>query len=663
MGGGVEYLSSVKSGPAMPFLNMSLRLASSFLVTGEYTHGVRFKGMVNYRLPSNVSFDILYTRYNKKQTAINFNILEERKATISAPVFGKKFSAFIRGTVDQIILPSTRSTTAELLVSGAVFGIGTNLTTYAVFAEKVNPYVYSNVSLSFKFLKGFVLTPQAQFEYNHSELISAKAELEKRIFRNGFANLSFERNFKSDINNTQIGFRYDLSAVQTAFTFRQTDDRSNLIETARGSLLYDQKTHYLAANSRTSVGRGGVTIKTFLDFNSNGIYDPGEPVITGLNVRVSGGRVEMSRKDSLMRIFELEPYVSYYLELDKNSFENIAWKLPFTTLKVSIDPNKMKLIEIPVSVNGEASGYVYLQSNSGRKGQGRIFVSFFSENEKFITKTLTESDGYFSFLGLKPGNYYAVVDSAQLSRLKAVSIPAKIPFTIKKTLDGDVYDGLEFTIKYLAPEIDTVQKKQTEKTTDPIDLKRDKEPQGVPDINKKIEDTIKPSINKSGPAKGTKPANSDSVLRQKITTKIKAGVNDTITSVKTKPKQKITRSDTSSSNKGIIKEKTKKTDTISKKIIAPEKEIWKSDSATRNKLMQNEYFMIMQAGAFKISENAEKLAAKLEKKYPGDVTIETVGGWYKVRVIFTGKSQREVTMKTSHMKQSGYRDAFPVHEK
>ncbi len=473
VGGGVEYLSSVTSGPVMPFVNLSLRIATGFLVSAEYTHGVRFKGIINYRLPSNLQFDILYTRFHRNQTAINFNILEERKAVISIPFSGKKISSFVRFTLDQIILPTTQSTTAELLLSGSLFGVNANLTTYSLFAEQNTPYVYSNISLGFRLPGGFILTPQAQYEYNHNDFISAKCEIEKRIFRNGYANLSYERNFKSNISNAQVGLRYDFSFAQTAFTFRQTNSRSNLIETARGSMIYDRKTGYLVLNNRTSVGRGGLTILSFLDMNCNGKRDPGEPKIPGLSIRLIGGRVEMSAKDTLLRVFDLEPYVSYFLELDKNSFENISWRLPLNTLRVYVDPNQMKLIEIPVFVYGEASGYVYLKNRSGQKGQGRVFVSFFSAQDKLIAKTLTESDGYFSFLGLPPGSFYACVDSSQLSNLNMVSAPDKIPFTLQRTSEGDVVDGLEFILESLEkgadidiiqqPKEEPVREKETEK--------------------------------------------------------------------------------------------------------------------------------------------------------------------------------------------------------
>ena len=126
----------------MPFLNFSMRLASQLLISGDYTHGVRFRGIFSYRLPSNLQFELNYTSYKKGQMAIRTNYLEERKAIISMPVHGKKMSAFFRLSLNQIVLPLAQNTSAEFLISGTALDISTNLTTYALFSDAVRPYVY-----------------------------------------------------------------------------------------------------------------------------------------------------------------------------------------------------------------------------------------------------------------------------------------------------------------------------------------------------------------------------------------------------------------------------------------------------------------------------------------------------------------------------------------
>lgn len=447
VGGGLEYLSSVKSGNSMPFLNTSLRLASSLLISGEYTYGVRSKGILSYRLPSNVQFELNYTKYDKDQKAINYNYLEERKLAVSVPIRSANFAAFSRLTLNQIILPRTKYTTAELLLSGAILGVNTNFTTYSLLSDLAQPYTYSNLSLSFKLPGSIILTPQTQFEYNHSEFISMKCGVEKHLFKHGFMNLTYEQNFRSNFSNIEVGFRYDFSFAQVGFSARRSNNTTTLVQSASGSLMLDAKTDYIGTSSRSSVGKGGITLLPYLDLNCNGLREPNEPKAYGLNLHINGGRIEINAKDTTIRIFDLEPYSNYLVILDGTNFDNIAWQMKKKTLIVAIDPNLFKLIEVPIAVVGEAAGTVYLDGNSGQKGQGRIIVNFYRNDSSFAARTLSEADGYFSYLGLAPGEYLARIDAAQLSKLHMVSSPPSMKFTISAGFDGDVFDGLEFVLR------------------------------------------------------------------------------------------------------------------------------------------------------------------------------------------------------------------------
>jgi len=113
LGGGAEYLSSVASGPLMPFVNASLRITNNLLLSGEYAHSVRTKGTLTWRLPSNMQLDLSYTRYDREQKAINYNYLEERRASLSLPLKIKKFMAYSRFSFYQIVLPVSEYTTGE----------------------------------------------------------------------------------------------------------------------------------------------------------------------------------------------------------------------------------------------------------------------------------------------------------------------------------------------------------------------------------------------------------------------------------------------------------------------------------------------------------------------------------------------------------------------
>jgi hypothetical protein len=240
-------------------------------------------------------------------------------------------------------------------------------------------------------------------------------------------------------------------------TARKSDNKYAFTETASGSLMYDAGTKYLSASSRNSVGKGGITMFAFLDMNGNGKYDKHEPKAYGLQLHINGGRVESRDRDTTIRVFELEPYVNYFVSLAGTNFDNISWQIKHKSFNIAVGPNQFRTIEIPISVMGEAAGTVYFGSGSSLKGQGRVLVNFYRSDNSLAAQTMTESDGYFSYLGLKPGKYIARIDPSQMVKINMHATPEGIPFEIHSGTEGDVVDGLEFIVRSNNPEPEQVQ--------------------------------------------------------------------------------------------------------------------------------------------------------------------------------------------------------------
>jgi cell division protein FtsN len=447
LGAGFEYLSSVPGSPLMPFADASVRITNNLLVSGEYTHRVRSRGTLTWRLPSNIQLDLLYARYDKDQKAISYNYLEERKASLSLPVRIARMAGYSRLSYYQIIFPESQYTSAEWVLAASFSRVSANLTTYGVFSDYFTPSIYSNLSLGVRLPANFVIMPQAQYNYSGREFISAKINLEKRLFRNGYMNGSFEHNFRYNMNIGEVGIRWDFSFAQAGISARQTNEYTTFVQYARGSLINDRKTSFTKADNRTNVGRGGISVIAFLDLNANGLRDQGEPKAAGLNIRSNGGRIERNEEDTIIHIIGLEPYVKHFIEVDENNFDNISWRIPKKIFAVVVDPNMLKTIEIPVNVAGEATGTVMLEKEGKRTGQSRIIVNFHNSAGVIIGRALSEDDGYFSYFGLTPGDYLVAVDTAQLRRLDMTSEPESLTFSIRTDIEGDYVQGLDFTLR------------------------------------------------------------------------------------------------------------------------------------------------------------------------------------------------------------------------
>ncbi len=467
IGGGIEHLSSVATGRNMPFVNASLRLSSNLLLSGEYTYGVRSKFVASYHMPSDLQLELDYTRYKRGQQAINNLYLEERRAIVSFPFRSKKFTVFSRVSLYQVILPTTKLTSAskyttgEGLLSGVFFGINTNFTTYAWFTEQAAPYVYSSLSMAFRLPGKIILTPQVQYDYGLRRIIDMRTELGKYLDSRGFLNIFYEKNVKSNFQSFGIALRYDFSFAASSFSITHVDQTTAMVQSATGSMMYDDRTHYLGYNTRSSVGKGALIVRPYLDLNGNGRRDKGEPGVSGLTVRINGGIMQKNAADSSIIVTDLEAYASYILRLDA-SFENVAWNIRNKTIRIVIDPNQFKVVEVPVAIAGEVTGTVYLSENvsagvqDSMKGpahsrpQDRIIVGFYTSSDTtLVGQATTEADGSFDFSGLAPGSYIAHISSAQMRKLNMISIPYSLPFTILPNKNGDVAEGLQFVIRSL----------------------------------------------------------------------------------------------------------------------------------------------------------------------------------------------------------------------
>ena len=464
VGGGVEYLTPLDSAANyIPFAKASLKLSPTMLLSGEYNYGVDFNTIFNWRFKSDLQLELNYKKYDKGQSAITTSYLEERKLSVSMPVRFPKFSFYTRLSLNQYILSTTEYTTAEFLFSGSLFGVNTNLTTNAQYSGSGDPTIYSSLSLSLRLPGEIILTPQTQYNYSEGNFTTARCGLEKKLFKKGYLTLSYERNVKDKTNNIEMGFRYDFSFAQAGITAQRNAKKTTFTESASGSIVLDVRSKYLGTSSRTSVGTGGLIIYPFMDVNCNGKRDKGEPKAYGLQVHINGGRIEQNDKDTTVRVFELESYADHVITLDGSAFDNIAWQMKNKNIKVTVEPNMFRRIEVPVSVFGEASGTVYMANKKGTNGQGRILINIYRSNKSLVKSTMSEADGYFSYLGLPPGNYIAGIDPVQMSKLDMVATP-DIPFTVKPNIDGDMIDNLEFTIRKnkedetVEEPVDTVQK-------------------------------------------------------------------------------------------------------------------------------------------------------------------------------------------------------------
>jgi hypothetical protein len=447
VGGGIEYLSSIVNGPFIPYATTTLQPFNRLTIYGEYAMGVRLRGLLDLYFSKDALLEIEYIKYKNGQQAVYFNPPEERKIKLSFPLKYKKVTGFSKLDFTQFVYNSFSSNQINAMVSTYFLEFSFNLSTQLNWWDHQPTYISSNLSLSYRLANGIAISPSAQYNISQGELLAAKIIVEKRV-TNKYASISYERNARNNENLFSLNLKCDLPFAKTNVSASISRSAIALSESVQGSLSFNGGNHYIQTGSNSSLSKGGISLYPFLDLNHNGLFDSGEHKVKLNTVRILGGKIIDAKKDSIIRISDLNAFTSYFIELNDNNLENIAWRFRHKKYQVLIDPNQFKRIDIPIFPVGEISGMVYRDENNTMKGIGRIKIRFLEKkSSKVVAETLSESDGYFTYLGFEPGEFVARIDSAQLKDLNFMADPKQKAFTIKALEEGDVVSDVDFIIK------------------------------------------------------------------------------------------------------------------------------------------------------------------------------------------------------------------------
>jgi hypothetical protein len=444
--GGLEYVSALEKNKIIPYFGTSVRLANQLFISGGYYSKVKYTGNLNFSSSKNIRLNLDYTKFNKNQEAVRFNYSELRKMSVSSPIQTSFFSGFTRFTYQQNLSPNSIFNISELLLSGRIYKMNFNFTTNSYFTNKTKPFVVSNLSTSLRLPKGIVLIPNIRYEYNSTGINSLRVEAKKRVFKKGFLQASLNLDFKRKIHSFQIGFQYNFKFSNMAFSSNINKNTTSFSQSASGSLIFEPTGDFVKFNNRTSINRGSIKFVPFLDTNDNGKRDPNENHVTGLEVEINGGNKHVNPKQGTTVITRLELYIEQYVTFNTTRINNIAWHLKNKTLNITLNPNQLKIVEIPFSVVGEVAGMVQYGSDGQLGGASGLKINIYKNDTVFVTSILSQPDGYFNFLGLTSGSYSAKIDSNQLQELELQVKSKNTEFIIENGTYGAIVDNLEFKI-------------------------------------------------------------------------------------------------------------------------------------------------------------------------------------------------------------------------
>lgn len=445
VGGGIEYLSSIIDQPAIPFANLAFQPFTKMVIKMNYANGVSYGGLFNYYFGQSTFLEVDYINYVEGQKATLNITNEELKVQLTVPFKRSKFSGSTQFNFMQYGYDTFNFNQFNAVFSGRYKNYSSNVSLSSNWITNKDPFISTTVVFAHRLRNGLTIRPSFQYNVSDSNMIRFRADLEKRLAKMSFS-ASYERNLQFSTDNLFFNFKYDLPYARTNVSATYANNNMNLAQGAQGSLTFGGDNGYVNKGNNSALGKGGILLYPFLDLNQNGKRDDGEKIVLLNNVKVSGAKAVISQKDSIIRISDLNAFVKYNIGFSDAELENISWRFKNHSYQILVDPNQYKIVEVPIVVMGEIGGSVFLNTDNQSKGLGRISVQIFNSVGEKVAEVLSESDGYFNYLGLKPGKYTVRADVKQLENLDYQSSPKSHEVAIDVSEDGTVLEGLDFYI-------------------------------------------------------------------------------------------------------------------------------------------------------------------------------------------------------------------------
>ncbi len=421
----------------------------NLIVNGSFAPGNSAKLSLNFSQPSMIGISGSFTNYYENSLNNKMGQISNTRFSISLPI---KFGQRRLGLRYHLSFDQYRNYTHTNMsygFNGSIYKFNFNYlgsNKIIDFNNRMERELTSQLILSCNLIR--FIRPQVRLNYNHNlnELSSVALFLTKRIFKTGQASFSFDRNLQTQSNIIMFTISLFTDFAEFSTKAHSFSGQLSVSQVQRGSIRFDQWDKAFKFDRRNGLGLGTAKIWPFLDQNYNGVREEGEPLLPELRAKVGGSSGKKYGKGQLYYYDGLRAYNQYTVRIDPYSLDNPQLQPAHENFLVTINPNTVSEIDIPVVTAGEVTGQVDRNIEDGKVGVGGIQVELMNEATGKITEIITFNNGEFYHLGLVPGMYRAYIDRDQLKKYGYIAEPAVRSFQVKTVEGGDYIDNINFTI-------------------------------------------------------------------------------------------------------------------------------------------------------------------------------------------------------------------------
>jgi hypothetical protein len=276
---------------------------------------------------------------------------------------------------------------------------------------------------------------------------------------------TYERSFTADASLMRFDLRYFFPFMKVDIGVVRSRDRTAWAQRAAGFIGFASPGATFIADNRARAGFGSALVRPFVDANDNNVMDDDELPVTSAKMTWASeeyaARANTRRVDDLgWGILNTVPYRLYNLEFTKDAFENPLWVAPYRSFRLTAEPGRYRVVDIPLKVGGIIRGRVF--ATDPENGTDRTTVpnvrlvlrSTAWRNEipageplPFEATVATFTDGSFEFAAVPPGEYDLSLVISDLARAGLATDARPVPVSVVSRPEGSVLEGVEFVVK------------------------------------------------------------------------------------------------------------------------------------------------------------------------------------------------------------------------
>ena len=468
-GGSIADLSGSQTR-IFPFLQSWLRLGNNMIISGSHTYRRMSEGALRLMFSGSQSLRMDLKRYYRTPGYNKLGKSLETSLNTSFPVkIGfLDISTFINSRYTRLYSGNQNLNILSGLSTRLPLGIYARFSNRMVLhnadIRKVRPVqTESNLQLSRRILTKLFLGPRLSFDHHLQEVSGFGVQMNLRVTSRSYLNFSFDHDVRLQNNRFMVSFKLDLPFARHTSYARSGAGKISVNQITTGSIAFSNQSKSLYFDKRKRMEKAGLVLNPFLDLNNNGKKDNGEKVVKGVTADVYRQGHNTPAHENRKMVENLIPYEKYYITVDDSGISNPLWKAQHSSYSISLLPNRLNSISIPISVTGEVAGSVELKGAGNHSlyglevilasvGQGEhtSSKSAATATESRFTKTLTTyTGGNFYHVGLMPGRYKAMLNKDQLKQRSLAAVQDSVTFTIEAVEQGDIVDGLSLQVTSL----------------------------------------------------------------------------------------------------------------------------------------------------------------------------------------------------------------------